>query len=63
MKSKLFDILLLFLFMAVLSSCGERDYPYDEEIMVSFSFSAQERLTRAGHAWDDNFDNNADDTS
>lgn len=49
--------------MAVLSSCGEKDYPHDEEIMVSFSFSAQESLTRAGHDWDDNFDNNADDTS
>lgn len=58
MKSKLFDILLLlFLFMAVLSSCGERDYPHDEEIMVSFSFSTQENMTRAGHDWDDNLDN------
>lgn len=60
MKSKLFDILLLFLFMAVLSSCREKDHPLDGVVSVSFSFSTQENMTRAGHDWDDNLDDNGE---
>ena len=60
MKSKLFYILLSFFFIAVLSSCGEKDHPLDEEVTVSFSFSTQENMTRAGHDWGDNLDDERD---
>ena len=42
--------------MAILSSCGKKDCFPNEAIMVSFSFSAQENMTRAGYDWDDNLD-------
>ncbi len=41
----------------MLSSCREKDYPLDGVVSVSFSFSTQENMTRAGHDWDDNLDN------
>ena len=47
------------LVFVVLSACSHRgsETPPDGVVMVSFSFSTQENITRAGHTWNDNLDN------
>ena len=56
MKSKFVYILMLV--FVVLSACSHRgsETPPDGVVMVSFSFSTQENITRAGHTWNDNLD-------
>ena len=61
MKSKLLYILILLLSMTIFSSCkDDSEYSPDGEVMVSFSFSMQQAMTRAGHMWGDNLDDNQD---
>lgn len=46
----------------MLSSCimENSQCPPDGKVVISFSFSTQDNMTRAGHTWGDNLDNNPD---
>ena len=51
---------MLLISIPMLSSCimENGECPPDGKVVISFSFSTQENMTRGGHTWGDNLDNN-----